>query len=345
MPYSADPIAAPALAPEPEPDPEPAPEPAPESSRQVSDAAAAAPPHGIALVDKPAGRTSHDVVAWARKSLGTRKVGHAGTLDPMATGLLVLGVGHATRLLTYLVGEEKEYLATIRLGESTVSDDAEGELTAVAEPGAVAAASPALVAAGIAKLTGPISQVPSAVSAVKIDGVRAYKRVRDGEQVEIAQREVTIREFALLGRREATGVGGGAVVDLDVRVVCSSGTYIRALARDLGADLGTGGHLTQLRRTRVGPFHVDDAVGVERPLERSRLVPSAEVAARRFGALPLDEQEAIDLGHGKRISAPAVAPDGEGPFAGIGPDGRLVGLVGIFGSAAKSVLNFPVEDR
>lgn len=300
-------------------------------------------PHGIALVDKPAGRTSHDIVAWARRSLGTRKVGHAGTLDPMATGLLVLGVGHATRLLTYLVGEDKEYLATIRLGESTVSDDAEGELTAAAAPEAVAAASPERVAAGIAALTGPISQVPSAVSAVKIDGVRAYKRVRDGEQVELKARPVTIREFELLGRRDAVGAGGGPVVDLDVRVVCTSGTYIRALARDLGAGLGVGGHLTALRRTRVGAFLVEEAATTLEPLERGRLMPSAEVAARRFGAIALDAAQAEALGHGRRIARPAALPAGDGPFAGIAPDGRLVGLVGIFGDAAKSVLNMPEE--
>lgn len=306
-------------------------------------------PHGIALVDKPAGRTSHDVVAWARKSLGTRKVGHAGTLDPMATGLLVLGVGHATRLLTFLVGEDKEYLATIRLGQTTTTEDAEGELLETAEPALVDALDETRVASAMASLTGELDQVPSAVSAIKVDGVRAYKRVRDGEQVELAARRVTIREFERLGMRRETLGGAGDdgsahVLDVDVRVVCTSGTYIRALARDLGQALGVGAHLTALRRTRVGAFRVEEAATTDDPLPREALMPSAEVAGRRFGVLDLTEQEAIDLGHGKRIDVPAGAPEGESPLAGIAPDGRLVGLVGVSGSTAKSILNFPAEE-
>ncbi|MFV0285471.1 MAG: tRNA pseudouridine(55) synthase TruB, partial [Demequina sp.] len=213
------------------------------------------PAPGLVLVDKPAGWTSHDVVGRMRRLAGTRKVGHAGTLDPMATGLLVLGIGKATKLLTYVVGHDKVYEATIRLGQSTVTDDAEGDVTASADASGVTAAQ---VAEAIAALTGDIQQVPSAVSAIKIDGQRAYKRVRDGEDVEIPARPVTGHEFAVLAvRRE------GSLLDLDVRVDVSSGTYVRALARDLGAALGVGGHLTALRRTSVGDLEVKDAATLD----------------------------------------------------------------------------------
>jgi tRNA pseudouridine55 synthase len=202
----------------------------------------------ILLVDKPGGMTSHDVVSRVRRLAGTRKVGHAGTLDPMATGLLILGIDSSTRLLTYLVGLDKEYFATIRLGFATTTDDREGErVGAVADTTSITRAQ---LDAAILPLTGRISQVPSSVSAIKVDGKRAYDRVREGEEVVLRSREVTVSAFDILEVRSG---------ELDVRVECSSGTYIRALARDLGASLGVGGHLTALRRTRVGPFGIDDA--------------------------------------------------------------------------------------
>nr|BFF13697.1 hypothetical protein GCM10025699_50000 [Microbacterium flavescens] len=192
---------------------------------------------GILLVDKPQGITSHDVVARVRRAAGTRKVGHAGTLDPLATGLLVLGLNSSTRLLTFLVGLDKGYDATIRLGASTTTDDSEGEIVTRASAAGV---TDEAVDAGIARLSGPISQVPTTVSAIKVDGRRAYDLAREGVEVELKARDVTISEFTVLERREST-VDGLVVRDLDVRVSCSSGTYVRALARDLGSDLGVGG--------------------------------------------------------------------------------------------------------
>ena len=203
-------------------------------------------PTGLIVVDKPPGMTSHDVVARVRRLAQTRRVGHGGTLDPMATGVLVLGVGRATRLLTYVIGADKGYAATIRLGQSTVTDDAEGPVVTEAPAGSV---DDAAIQAGLAALTGVISQVPSAVSAIKVGGQRAYARVRAGEEVALAARQVTVSRLDLLDVRRL-----GEVIDLDVAVDCSSGTYVRALARDLGAGLGVGGHLTALRRTRVGGF-------------------------------------------------------------------------------------------
>src|SRR5665647_2332878 len=217
---------------------------------------------GLILIDKPQGWTSHDAVARTRRLAGTRKVGHAGTLDPMATGLLILGINSSTRLLTYIVGLDKEYLATIRLGASTTTDDAEGEQLALAPAGAVAALTPEAITAGIAALTGDIMQQPSAVSAIKVDGRRAYARVRAGEEVELAARSVTVHRFDVLAVRPGSH-DGVPVLDVDVAVTCSSGTYVRALARDLGAGLGVGGHLTALRRTRVGGYRLDVARTLE----------------------------------------------------------------------------------
>jgi len=293
---------------------------------------------GLLLIDKPQGWTSHDAVARTRRLAGTRKVGHAGTLDPMATGLLILGVDSSTRLLTYIVGLDKEYLATIRLGASTTTDDAEGEQLVRAPAEAVAAIRPGSVEAGIATLTGFISQQPSAVSAIKVDGKRAYARVRDGEDVELPARPVTVSVFELLS---STAVDG--FLDLEVRVVCSSGTYIRALARDLGAALGVGGHLTSLRRTRIGPFRLEAAQPLAELDVASALIGPADAATRLLGRLDLSEQQAIDLGHGKRIT---VDPAGgqAGPIAAIAPDGRLVGLVEHRGDQAKSLINFPPDE-
>lgn len=219
-------------------------------------------PDGLVIVDKPAGWTSHDVVARVRRLAGTRRVGHAGTLDPMATGVLVVGVDRATRLLTYLVGADKEYAATMRLGVTTTTDDAEGEVGAVADAAAVAGVTQEALAQAVEALTGRIEQVPSSVSAIKVDGKRAYARVRAGEDVALPPRPVTVHRFDVTGTRRAEQ-DGAPVLDVDVVVTCSSGTYVRALARDVGARLGVGGHLTALRRTRVGAYGLD----VARPLE------------------------------------------------------------------------------
>lgn len=292
---------------------------------------------GLLLIDKAQGWTSHDAVARTRRLAGTRKVGHAGTLDPMATGLLVLGVNSATRLLTYVVGLDKEYLATIRLGQSTTTDDAEGDELSRATPEQVSAIAPAAVTAGINDLTGDISQQPSAVSAIKVDGKRAYARVRAGEDVQLSSRPVTVSEFELRSSTHRDGF-----LDLEVRVECASGTYIRALARDLGAALGVGGHLTALRRTRIGPFRIENAATLERVDVAADLISSADAATRLLPRLDLSAQQAIDLGHGKRIT---VEPDATrtGPVAAIAPDGRLVGLVEYRGDQAKSLLNFPPD--
>jgi tRNA pseudouridine55 synthase len=279
---------------------------------------------GILLVDKPQGITSHDVVARTRRLAGTRKVGHAGTLDPMATGLLVLGLNGATRLLTYLVGLDKEYFATIRLGASTNTDDADGVETSRAPAGAAAAITEAQLASGIAALSGEISQVPSSVSAIKVGGKRAYTLARAGETVELASRSVTVSAFELIASRQ-----GGDFLDIDVRVECSSGTYIRALARDLGAALGVGGHLTALRRTRIGPFRVADAAELETMNVGRSLLDPAAAAGLLFPSYRLDAQQAVDLSHGKRIEV--EVPGGDWPLAAVEPNGRLAGLLELLG--------------
>lgn len=288
---------------------------------------------GVLLVDKPGGMTSHDVVARARKALGTRKIGHAGTLDPMATGLLVLGVEAATRLLTFVVGLDKTYEATIRLGATTDTDDADGEIETVTDAAAVR---PAAVTAAIADLTGEISQVPSRVSAIKVRGRRAYDLVRAGEEVELAARTVTVSRLDV--RREHRE---GGFLDLDVVVDCSSGTYIRALARDLGWALGVGGHLTALRRTRIGPFGVEGAASVD-DLDAAMLRAPAEVATAVLGAFLVSADEARDLRHGKRLAGAAARLDAA-PSAAIDPAGALVGIVERRGDDVKSVINLPPE--
>lgn len=300
-------------------------------------------PSGILLVDKPQGWTSHDVVARARRLGGTRKVGHAGTLDPMATGLLILGIRSSTRLLTYIVGTDKEYRATIRLGSSTTTDDAEGELVAEATGAQIAAIAPDAVLAGIADLTGEIQQVPSSVSAIKVDGKRAYARVRAGETVELSARAVTVSEFELLASDLIVVDGETVGLDLAVRVVCSSGTYIRSLARDLGEMLGVGGHLTALRRTRVGPFEVSDALPIDSGEVADRVIPPADAAVRLFERFDLTEQQALDLGHGKRIHV-ADWTGGADPVAAIAPTGHLVGLIEFHGKEARTLVNFPADE-
>jgi len=296
---------------------------------------------GILLVDKPQGITSHDVVARTRRLAGTRKVGHAGTLDPMATGLLILGVGSATRLLHHLVGLDKEYLATMRLGWDTTTDDAEGEPLDAASADRIAAVDEGAVRAAMVGWTGDIEQVPSTVSAIKVAGRRAYQRARDGETVELAARPVTVSAFDLLDLRPGDGS-----VDVDVRVACSSGTYVRALARDVGADLGTGGHLTALRRTRIGAFGVDEAAELE-GLDVARVIlRPADAARRTLPVASITEQEAVDLGHGKRIAAPdelAALPGGT-PIAAIDPVDRLVAIVERRGTELQVVTGFPAEE-
>ncbi len=294
------------------------------------------PTSGVLLVDKPYGITSHDVVSRVRRAIGTRRVGHAGTLDPMATGLLVLGVNGATRLLTWVVGLDKEYTATIRLGAGTNTDDAEGELGEHTSPEGV---TDAAIATGIAALTGPILQRPSSVSAIKVDGKRAYALVREGEEVVLAERPVTVSEFEVLATRRIS-ITGDDWLDLDVRVVCSSGTYIRALARDLGESLGVGGHLTALRRTRIGPFAVAAASVLDADDLADRMLAPADVATRLFERIDLTAGEATDLGHGKRI---ALGETGGGTLAAVAPDGRLVGLVENVGGRAHVLVNFPQE--
>ncbi|MFJ7264085.1 tRNA pseudouridine(55) synthase TruB [Streptomyces globosus] len=293
-------------------------------------------PDGLVIVDKPSGFTSHDVVAKMRGIARTRRVGHAGTLDPMATGVLVLGVEKATKLLGHLALTEKEYLGTIRLGQNTLTDDAEGEITSSADASAVTREA---VDAGVAKLTGEIMQVPSKVSAIKIKGVRSYKRARDGEDFDIPARPVTVSSFEVYDMREAEAEDGTEVVDLVVSVVCSSGTYIRALARDLGADLGTGGHLTALRRTRVGPYKLDRARTLDQLQEELTVMPIGDAAAAAFPRWDLDVRRASLLGNGVRIEMPEEYAD-RGPIAVFGPQGQLLGLVESKGGKAKSLAVF-----
>lgn len=279
-------------------------------------------PSGILIIDKPAGMTSHDVVARVRRIIGTRKVGHAGTLDPMATGVLVIGVERATRLLGHLALRDKRYLATIRLGASTVTDDIEGEVIRTADPGAVAAVDDAAVHAGLARLTGTIEQRPSSVSAVKVDGRRSYDRVRSGESVELPARTVEIARLDVLAfRRTANSI------DVDVDVECSTGTYVRAIARDLGETLSTGGHLTSLRRTRVGPFVIETARTLEE-LESdgaAALRLMRDVAVECFPTWSLATDEAAAVRNGRRIpwAGPASAI---GPVALLDDSGEFLAL-------------------
>lgn len=286
---------------------------------------------GIIVVDKPQGPSSHSVVGIARRALGTRKIGHAGTLDPMATGVLVLGVNSSTRLLTYLVGEDKTYEATIRLGSTTVTDDAEGDVLTVADSAAIAAVTDDAIARGIADLTGDIEQRPSAVSAIKVDGKRAYDRVRAGEDVVLAARAVRVDRFDVVDTRRTPDF-----IDVNVVVDCTSGTYIRALARDLGSALGVGGHLTALRRTRVGAFTLDQSVTPD-DISESGVVPAAEVAGSLFPSWELTADQELNIRHGKRI--PADLPDT--PLVAAVRDGVLVAIVRIKGGISRVETGFP----
>jgi tRNA pseudouridine55 synthase len=281
---------------------------------------------GLVIVDKPGGMTSHDVVARIRRLAGTRRVGHAGTLDPMATGVLVIGVEKATRLLGYLTLTEKEYDATIRLGQSTSTDDAEGEITGGATGVSVSAET---LAQAVAGLTGEIEQVPPAVSAIKVDGQRAYRLTRAGAAPELKSRPVTVHEFTVTAVRR-----DGELLDVDATVRCSSGTYIRALARDLGAALGTGGHLTRLRRTRVGGYRIGDARTLEQLAGRFEVLPLAQAAAVAFPSRTLTADEARRLAHGGRLTVSAASgpaaeavPAAPAMTAAYAPDGTLIALV------------------
>jgi tRNA pseudouridine55 synthase len=279
---------------------------------------------GLVVVDKPGGMTSHDVVARIRRLAGTRRVGHAGTLDPMATGVLVVGVEKATRLLGYLTLTEKQYDATIRLGQSTSTDDAEGEITGGAPAGHLTAET---LAKAVQSLTGEIQQVPPSVSAIKVDGQRAYRLTRAGAAPELKPRPVTVYEFTITDIRPA----GQNLVDVDATVRCSSGTYIRALARDLGNDLGTGGHLARLRRTRVGGYDLEAAKTLEQLAERFEVMPLAQAAAAAFPRRDLSADEARRLAHGGRLT-PEEHPEAHraatpGPTAAFAPDGSLVALL------------------
>ena len=283
-------------------------------------------PDGLVVVDKPQGWTSHDVVGRTRRLARTRKVGHAGTLDPMATGVLLLGIGKATRLLGHLALTEKQYDGTIRLGQTTVTDDAEGDVVEIRDASGV---TDAAIEAGVAALTGDIEQVPTAVSAIKVDGVRSYARVRAGEQVELTARPVTVSRFEVLRRRGD---------ELDVTVTCSSGTYIRALARDLGADLGVGAHLTALRRTRVGPFSIVDAMTLEE-LEHGfdeHVAPLDDAVARSFPRRDLTGDEAVALSYGKKLEPSGVV----GVVGAFDPEGRCVALVEDLADQAKPTVVF-----
>ncbi|MEY2247823.1 tRNA pseudouridine(55) synthase TruB [Streptomyces sp. BF23-18] len=293
-------------------------------------------PDGLVIVDKPSGFTSHDVVAKMRGIARTRRVGHAGTLDPMATGVLVLGVEKATKLLGHLALTEKEYLGTIRLGQNTLTDDAEGDLTSSTDASGVKRE---VIDAGVAKLTGAIMQVPSKVSAIKIDGVRSYKRAREGEEFEIPARPVTISSFSVYDIRDAVAEDGTPVLDLVVSVVCSSGTYIRAIARDLGADLGVGGHLTALRRTRVGPYKLDAARTLDQLQEELTVMPLADAAAAAFPRWDVDSKRARLLLNGVRLEMPDEYAD-KGTVAVFDPEGRFLALVEEQKGKAKSLAVF-----
>jgi tRNA pseudouridine55 synthase len=252
---------------------------------------------GIVVIDKPAGWTSHQVVAKIRRIAGIRKVGHAGTLDPMATGVLVIGIGKATRLLGYLALTEKAYEATIRLGISTVTDDAEGPVTGAAGASGV---TDDQIENALAELRGELMQVPSAVSAIKVDGVRSYAKVRSGQEVALAPRQVIIRRLDVVGRHDIE-VNGIAAIDLDVVVECSSGTYVRALARDLGITLGTGAHLTRLRRTRVGAFRLEQTETLEKVERGLRIMPMEDVVRSGFAIQTIREDQADWVRHGRRL--------------------------------------------
>lgn len=285
---------------------------------------------GLVIVDKPSDWTSHDVVGRLRRLAGTRKVGHAGTLDPMATGVLVLGVNRATRLLGHLMLTEKEYLATIRLGATTVTDDKEGDITAETSASHLGDEE---IRAAVLPFCGDIEQVPSSVSAIKVNGQRSYARVRAGEEVVLKARPVRVEAFEVLAIRAE-----GAFRDVDVRVVCSSGTYIRALARDLGQSLGVGGHLTALRRTRVGQFTLEHARTLDQLAEEFGVLDIGTAARLTFPVFEADDAQANDIRFGRALGE--VDLGAEGPVAVFAPDGEFLALYEAAGEGAKAIAVF-----
>lgn len=286
-----------------------------------------APEPGLVIVDKPGGMTSHDVVGRCRRIFGTRKVGHAGTLDPMATGVLVVGIERATKILGLLTATDKSYAATIRLGQTTSTEDAEGEVLQTVPAGHV---TDAAIGAAVAALRGDIAQIPSAVSAIKVDGERAYKLAREGRTVELAARPVRIYRFDVTAIRRA-----GDFVDVDVDVDCSSGTYIRALARDVGAAVGVGGHLTALRRTRVGRFGLEESRTLEELADGPRLsYPLGEACLLAFPRRELTAQEAESARHGRAMTPAGI----DGIYAATAPDGDVIALLRDDGARTKSVV-------
>lgn len=286
-----------------------------------------APSAGLVIVDKPAGMTSHDVVGRCRRLFGTRKVGHAGTLDPMATGVLVIGIERATKILGLLTATDKSYAATIRLGQSTTTEDAEGEVLQTVSTESV---TDVQIADAVAALRGDIEQVPSAVSAIKVDGQRAYKLVREGQTVELAARPVRIARFDILDTRRVDGF-----VDVDVEVDCSSGTYIRALARDVGTALTVGGHLTALRRTRVGRYGLDESRTLDDLAEAARLSYTLDEACLvGFPRRDLSADEAEDTRHGRPLKPAGI----DGVYAATAADGQVVALLTDGSSRTKNVV-------
>lgn len=292
------------------------------------------PESGIVLVDKPTGWTSHDVVAKLRKILGTKKIGHAGTLDPLATGLLVLGVEAGTKLLTFLVGADKTYLATVRLGASTTTDDSESEPIFQADPQRLRDISPEEITAALKAFSGKIQQRPSSVSAIKVQGKRAYDLVRQGEVVNLKPREVEIKSLHVIGEP----VFNEGFIDLELEISCSSGTYIRAIARDLGAALGVGGHLTLLRRLRVGGFDVEAASSIEDQMEIN-LIPLGEAAQGLFPRVLLSPEQVRDVLHGKRLSGFDLV----GTVGAYSEQGKLVAVMQGTGMDLKSTVVFQGE--
>ncbi len=287
---------------------------------------------GLVFIDKPSGWTSHDIVAKLRGIAGTRRVGHAGTLDPMATGLLVLGIDAGTKLLTFLVGADKTYEARIRLGASTITDDAEGEITSTADASAISGAQ---IELALEDLRGEIMQVPSSVSAIKVDGERAYAKVRGGDEVKLAPRPITIHRFEIT----SAPVVVDGFLDFDAIIECSSGTYVRALARDLGAALKVGGHLTALRRTRVGDYRVADALSMETlTRENLKVTHLLDSALANFEKFELTEQQEIDLRHGKKLDGSI----GSEIAAAVRGD-KLVAMIESAGSKLKSAVVFAEE--
>ena len=278
---------------------------------------------GVVVVDKPAGVTSHQVVGRLRRLLGTRRIGHAGTLDPMATGVLILGVNRATRLLGHLALHDKRYLATVRLGQGSTTDDADGEVAAVVDASGI---TPGDLEPALASLRGRIQQVPSAVSAIKVNGKRAYDLARRGMEVELKAREVEVTHLDVLASRPGEGV-----LDVDIDVECSSGTYVRAIARDLGKSLGVGGHLTALRRTRIGRY--DLSVAVELGENPPAMMSMADAAKRSFPCVTVDHGMAVDVGFGRRLDM-TVPADVTGILS---PTGELLALYRPEGSGARPV--------